>query len=457
MSILLKTIVLAVVLGAFYGCGGGGGGGGERESKPRVIVVGAGMSGATAAKQLSDAGYEVQVLEARDRIGGRTWSDRSLGVALDLGASWIHGIEDNPIYALATELGVPLFEWDYDSQSIYDQTGTLAPDLFARQGSLGAGFAAAIQQVFLADDTATVQDAVDAARASGVFDAISDSEENLIVNLNFEQEYAADSSVLALKNLFAGEGFDGPEVVFPQGYDELVSALLIDSDISLDTQVTAINYLESTVTVETNRGTYEAEYVVVTVPLGVLKNNVIEFTPSLPERKQQAIDTLDMGVMNKVYLRFPSIFWDVEVDNIAYVSEAKGQFSYWLNLAGVSQQPILLAFNVATFGTEIEKFSDDEIVSKAMEVLTKIYGEHIPQPDDYVITRWAQDPYSFGSYSYLPKNATTEMRADLAAPVDDRLFFAGEATSTDYSATVHGAHLSGIAAADSVKIVIERQ
>ena len=92
----------------------------------KVVVIGAGMSGIKAAHKLLDAGFEVQVLEGRDRIGGRTYSNKSMGgTPLDVGASWIHGIEGNPIHDLATQLNVPLFEWDYDNQVIYDHQGNI--------------------------------------------------------------------------------------------------------------------------------------------------------------------------------------------------------------------------------------------------------------------------------------------------------------------------------------------
>ncbi|MCW8998592.1 MAG: FAD-dependent oxidoreductase, partial [Kangiellaceae bacterium] len=235
----------------------------------------------------------------------------------------------------------------------------------------------------------------------------------------------------------------GPDVVFPQGYDTLVTALADGLDIKLNTYVNAIDYQGSIVSVQTSQGTYTADYVIVTVPLGVLKKDVILFNPSLPQEKLNAIEALDMGVLNKVYLRFPEVFWDNNVDNLAQISEQKGHWSYWINLSKLTSQPILLGFNVASFGTEIESLSNQEIVSQAMVQLRKFFGDNIPEPSDSIITRWANDPFSFGSYSYVPKGATASMRQDLAAPVNNQVFFAGEATHSEYPSTVHGAFLSG--------------
>nr|WP_315981536.1 FAD-dependent oxidoreductase [Aliamphritea spongicola] len=104
----------------------------------------------------------------------------------------------------------------------------------------------------------------------------------------------------------------------------------------------------------------------------------------------------------------------------------------------------MLAFNAAYYAHELEQQSDDAVTEDAMNVLKKLYGDDIPAPVDVHITRWQADPFSLGAYSYTPVNGRAEQREDLAAPVADRVFFAGEATSSDYPATTHGAYLSGL-------------
>jgi monoamine oxidase len=189
---------------------------------------------------------------------------------------------------------------------------------------------------------------------------------------------------------------------------------------------------------------------VVTFPLGVLKNNGVRFDPPLPAKKQNAIDRLEMGVLNKVYLKFPTVFWDEEEEAISYVGERVGEWCDWLNLAPYINEPVLMAFHGGAKGFTIEEFSDAEIIAGAMKTLRVIYGDAIPEPVGYVITRWGKDPFTFGSYSCIPPFASGADYDALAAPVDDVLYFAGEATNREYPSTVHGAYMSGIAAANEM-------
>ncbi len=102
-----------------------------------------------------------------------------------------------------------------------------------------------------------------------------------------------------------------------------------------------------------------------------------------------------------------------------------------------------MAFNAADYGVEIESYTDSEIIAQAMAVLRKLYGNEIPAPSSSLITRWHSDPFSYGSYSYLTTASTDKTRGQLATSIDDKLFFAGEATHSQYAASVHGAYLSG--------------
>src|SRR5690606_7311720 len=172
---------------------------------------------------------------------------------------------------------------------------------------------------------------------------------------------------------------------------------------------------------------------------GVLKQAEVKFEPPLPSSKQESINRLKMGLLNKVYLKFPKIFWD-DVENISYVRE----WMLWLNYAAYNGEPILLAFEGGEKALALEELSDDEIVASAMRTLRFLYGDEIPAPESFLITRWGKDKFSFGSYSFIPPFASGDDFDTLFEPVDDVLFFAGEATSRKYFATVHGAYLSGI-------------
>ena len=202
--------------------------------------------------------------------------------------------------------------------------------------------------------------------------------------------------------------------------------------------------------VETQSGTFTADRLIITLPLGVLKSTGVTFDPVLPATKTQAIAKLGMGVLNKCVLRFNRVFWAENYDWLGYVPTLNGQWAEWISLSRQLGKPILVGFNAADYGRQIESLTDGQIVAGAIATLRKIYGGAIPDPVGYQITRWAGDPLSLGSYSYLPVGATPKLRDTLAASVNRTLFFAGEATHRQYPATVHGAYLSGLRAAQEV-------
>ena len=419
-----------------------------------VIVVGAGISGLRAADILSKAGMKVEVLEARNRIGGRLWSDRSLdGITLDLGASWIHGINDNPLYEYAKKQHIPMQEWDYGKVSIFESDGSQSNLSLDNAEATDAIIAKHAILSLISNPNATVQDVIDRAKASGDLSLYTDEQINFFVNTEIELGSAIDASEIPVWELYDTQSVsdeEDPEVIFPQGYDQITTGLAENQSIHLNTKVTKIDYSQKQVILSTTSGKYEADHVIVTVPLGVLKKQVIEFVPALPPKKQEAIDKLNMGVLNKIYLKFPHQFWDKNSDQFGYISRQKGYFSAWLNLSEASGQPVLMAFTGGSYASKLEGLTNTQITHHAMTVLRTIYGDAIPEPLDVRITRWGRDPYSYGSYSYVTVEASNDMRKDLASSIKQRVFFAGEATSEESSGTVDGAFLSGEREADKI-------
>jgi monoamine oxidase len=189
----------------------------------------------------------------------------------------------------------------------------------------------------------------------------------------------------------------------------------------------------------------------VTVPLGVLKAGSINFTPNLPTDKQNAINKLEMGTLNKLYLKFDSAFWgNQEGEFIAYIPEENGRWTSTLNLEEYTGQAILGMFTSSDYTAKIEDLTDQEIIDDAMTVLRTIYGDNIPNPKGTLITRWGKDPFSFGSYSAFAVGSTPRDVRRLARPIGRKVFFAGEATERRYAGTVHGAYFSGLRAARQV-------
>ncbi len=410
-----------------------------------VVIVGAGIAGLAAAQRLQAAGQQVCILEARDRLGGRIWTVSDFTVPVDLGAGWIHGVQGNPIQRLAVAAGLPTQVTDYNNLILYDTDGrslsaAATEDLYAEGDRL-------LEQV-MAQPSGS-RDSLQAIITQVHPQALPPSLD-FYLNTTIEHERAADVQELSHQHLDSDETFDGEDVLFPQGYDGIIRYLSQSPTpltVYRNQPVQRIDYSNPTViTLETNQQLYRARAVIVTVPLGVLKRGRIVFEPALPRITQQAIDRLGIGILNKVVLEFPTVFWeDVEILN--YISTSKGEWCEWLNLHAYTGQPLLVAFNAATVGRRLETWSDTQVITAAMATLRRLYGTKIPDPTKFAITRWGQDPFSYGAYSFIPPLASLQDYRTLAQPIEGRLLFAGEATHDRYPATVHGAYLSGDRAA----------
>ncbi len=412
-----------------------------------VIVIGAGMAGLAAASQLVESGHSVILLEGRERIGGRTWTDHSLNLPLDMGASWIHGITGNPISKLADRFGAVRVHTEYDSIIRYDADGRPIQD--AESGKIDRDFEAMMKKVYTLQEELENDISLQAAISRS---AKPTRNLTYAINTTIEHEYAADASDLSLFEWDQeDEELSGGDVLFPQGYEQLVNGLAEGLDVRTGARVEAIDYQNESIRITTGKGEFTCARVVVTLPLGVLKQGSVKFFPELPAKKQKAISRLKMGVLNKVYLKFPSVFWETDVDMLGYVSEQKGRWCEWLNIHKYTGEPVLLAFNAGAYGVEIESQTDEEIIDDAMQVLRRIYGDDIPDPEGASITRWMSDPFSYGSYSHIPPGASGADYDELARPVAGKLFFAGEATYRKAPSTVHGAYLSGMRAASEIE------
>ena len=426
---------------------------GASQAQPQkldVIIVGAGIAGLAAARRLKSQGASVLILEARNRIGGRVWTDKSIsGVSLDLGASWIQGINGNPIAALARNFNLRTLPTDFDNIALYDSGGrrfsnpeverieTNYQNLIQRLDRLRE----AMQNG--GEHDISLQAGIDQVLSRRVVNEKESTGLNYAIHAVIEEEYATNASDLSLFNWDQDQEFGGQSVIFPRGYGQIADALARGMDIRLNQRVKRIEYSNPGVRIETDQSTLAAERVIVTLPLGVLKRGTITFSPALPEAKIKAISRLGMGVLNKVFLRFRRVFWPKDRDTFGVVSERKGEWAEWVDYYKYTGQPVLLGLNSGKHARDLEGLDDQALVAAAMQVIRGVYGRSTPAPDGVVVTRWASDPFSLGAYSSIPPGANGKDYDTLAEPVGDRVFFAGEATSRSYPATVHGAFLSG--------------
>ena len=427
----------------------------------RVIVIGAGIAGLGAARTLADAGYTVTILEARNRIGGRIWTDSSLGFPVEMGAGWIHGSTGNPLVTLAQAAGARLVTHDVDSAREYQASGApLASAQVQRLAVLRASMMAAVT----AGQNASTDQALRTTILSGVGYATLTAEDqrlvDYLISTEYEHEYAASSEALSTWWFDDDVAFPGVDQVLPDGYGALPDLLARGLDIRLSQRVTNVSIAGNTVVIAATSATggasstLVADRVVVTLPLGVLKSGAVTFAPALPAIQQAAIGGLGMGVLNRCTLVFPTVFWDPSTDWIEYVTPRRGEWVDWISLARPAGRPILVGFNAAQYGAAIETKTDAAIVEAALAVLRTIFGNAIPAPVASKVTRWGSDPFSLGAYSYNATGSTPAMRDTLAQPIGGRIFFAGEATHRTYFATVHGAYLSGTRAATQIRALM---
>jgi len=416
-----------------------------RPNGKTVVVIGAGISGLAAAKKLKQKGFTVVILEAQEKVGGRIRTDRSLGVAFDEGASWIHGSKGNLITNLAARSGANTFFTDDDNIGVFDIDGT------AYSGNV------------LTNAENQFNDALDAVAKAGmvtqsfeqVFNSLYPAQANnrlwkYMLSAFLEFDTAGDISKLSSKYFYDDEQFGGEDVIVTNGYDKMTDFLAQGLDVRLNTRVSSVDYSTAKVKVVANGNVFEADYVIVSVPLGVLKNGAIAFSPALPNDKSTAISKTNMGNMNKFLLVWNTAFWDINRQYIGYTPETKGKFNYFLNVKKFAPINALMTFAFGDYATVTENMSDGSVVDEIMLHLKNIYGSNIPNPNGLLRTKWSQNINAYGAYSYATNGTTTADFDTLAKAVNNRLFFAGEHTSRDYRGTVHGAYLSGIREADKI-------
>lgn len=425
---------------------------GEPIGLPReesVLIIGAGVAGLAAAQALKKYKINVTVIEARERIGGRVFTDRSWKEPIELGASWIHGTRHNPIKQLAKELNLQTKKTDYDARLVYDGDKLLSEK---EVEALDKAFWELLEK--FEDRRSQMQKSKqpDLTLGNIVQEILPqgttppDDFRRLMYTLNaeIEQEYGASVDDMSLFYWDVDQPLRGPDALVLGGYDQIPKKLAEGIDVKLGHAVSRITYGDGGVSVATNQGIFNADRAIITVPLGVLKQGSIAFDPPLPQSKQAAIENVGMGLLDKVCLRFPKAFWHQEgIERLGFISP-QNEFSEVYSMTEYNQEPVLVLFNAASTALALEPLREKDIVARAMAALRTMFGDKAIEPEDYKITRWAQDSYSFGSYSYLSYGSSPDSYDALAAPVGDRLFFAGEATIRDYAATVHGAYLSGL-------------
>lgn len=423
-----------------------------------TVVVGAGISGLTAARLLVAEGRRVIVLEARDRIGGRVWSDRIGDQVTDRGASWIHGITDSPVAAAARAFGMRMVEFTVggyqpDSRPIayYGPDGERLADADAQRhiddiravdDALGEAIAASAPD-------ASYRDVTEVALAAQGWDRDRTQRVREYLEHRSEEQYGAWIEDLAAHGL-DDDTVDGDEVVFPDGYDRLAAGIGDGLDVRLGQVVSRVAWSPGGVVVDAGGVEIAADSAVVTVPVGVLQSGAFEFSPPLPGEVAGPLSRLRMNAFEKIFLTFPTRFWDDDVYAIRQQGPESRWWHSWYDLTALHGIPTLLTFAAGPAAVQTRDWSERAVVDSVLAQLRRLYGDRVTEPTEALITHWQDDPFSHGSYAYMTVGSTTDDHDALATPVGGVLHLAGEATWTDDPATVTAALMSGHRAASRI-------
>lgn len=532
-----------------------------------VLVLGAGMSGLACASRLYQhqhykAKNRLLVLEARDRIGGRIQSVHVNGCRLDTGANWIHGIgtadQPNPLMTVLPHKrlkklgGVVAFaaqectesrpgqassDW-VEVKSLGSPKESKGRDLVIPASASGPIMAALWDTIESLHEMAAAKSADEVrdttmlkaiTKAHGFKQAFKDIPKEYHASLSAMPQFievmeagplAAQSAEQAKGSVgmglleFAIDDFDGDQVFLQDGYtaviEEVAKDLVAADLIQLSAEVQQVDWSEKPIRVKTSQGTYTADEVVCTLPLGVLQHHTPAqysdststlFQPVLPTDKSESIQRLGFGTLDKIMLVYDKPWWTEEpytsifkhavVDRplemgteedvglvereqtspdsfMGFTEELPGiaikedgsnstgsRLLSLVNLQTLTDQPALSCFVSCSNAVQVEAMTDDQAGALVHRALTQWLVREVPTPSAVHVSRWASDEYSRGSYSHMIKGLSeTRHREAFQKPIRGAegatLRFAGEHTSPNHFATVHGALISGWREADDI-------
>ncbi|MGH7123273.1 MAG: flavin monoamine oxidase family protein [Stellaceae bacterium] len=398
-----------------------------------VAVVGAGAAGLAAAHRLRERGVGALVLEARHRTGGRAHTvTTSTGYPVDLGCGWLHSADRNPWVAIARGLGFQVDETlpGWGSRLIrmgYSEADQ--EDWFRTREAFYERLEAAAAE----PDRAAVALLEPGNRWNGMLDAIS----TFANGVELERLSAHDYN-----------RYDSTDINWRvrAGYGALVTDFGASLPVRLGVAVRRIDWRGRAIALETDAGTVRARAIILTVPPSVIAAEGIAFTPALPPKKREAAHGLPLGLDNKLFFSLSGEWAEMGPNwHVLGSTERTRTAVYQLNAMG---HPIVEMFAGGELARDLERAGEAAMAAFGIDELAAVFGSRIRRGlTPLVSSAWSSDPYARGSYSYaLPGHA--DDRAVWAEPIDDRIFFAGEAASARDFSTTHGAYLTGLDAAE---------
>ncbi len=406
-----------------------------------IAIIGAGAAGLGAAHALKRSGLTTLVLEARDRAGGRGHTIMAApNVVFDLGCGWLHSADKNSFVAIAEHLD-------------FEVNKTLPP---WRERAYGKAFPQAERDDFIRAIDEFYDRAEQAAkgRRDGAASACLEPGNRWNPMIDAMSTYI-NGCELDQVSILDMDAYEDTNINWRlrRGYGALMAAYGASCDIALNTQVTLIDHSGKRVRIETSQGTLTADKVIVTVPTNLIADEAIRFHPALPG-KVDAARGLPLGLADKVMLALDEPDALPKEGNLRGATMRTAMGTYHLRPFG---QPCIEGFFGGSFAQALEDAGHGALAAQAIDEIVALLGSDFRRKlKPLSESRWAHDPFARGSYSHaLPGHAGD--RAVLAAPVDGRLFFAGEATSPNFFSTAHGARDSGERAAEEVLALPEKR
>ncbi len=423
-----------------------------------VIVIGAGAAGLSAARELSRRGLRITILEARNRLGGRIFTTRDSQSAspIELGAEFVHG-EPTETLDIVRAAGLNL-NWLPDNHH-HSKNGKLSPS---------GGFWEKLTELRKSISKTTSRSPRDYSLAEYLEHRKLDAESRLLL-LNYAEGYnAGHSNKISIKSMAFEEGEDTKQFRLVDGYDRIIDWLAAGldpsrTDLRLNTVVTEIHWKHGAVTVRTSKRelysteAFHAKAVIVTVPAALLRAKHVLFEPDIPQ-KHSSLEKLEAGQVCKVVLKFHEAFWRGDEflkkhslkneslsDGLNFIHSEPQDVPFWWTSLPIENNT-LVAWAGGPKGEALLAEAESTRISKLLTSLSKTFGI---SPDDatqllesWSCHDWQHDPFSAAAYTYVGVGGMSAAES-LAKPIDETLFFAGEATDFEQMGTVAGALRSG--------------
>lgn len=424
----------------------------------KVVVVGAGFAGIGAAERLLEAGYDVIQIEAKSDIGGRVRTQMLGEYAADMGAGWLHDGHTNGLRETAEALGLVLHKTNMNRGVVLKGSGKSVPLDNVSDVSEGIEWAVTGPYIWWH------------LRQSIGLHPILPSAEALAGETLFEAgargcglrelartAYAADPDDVSAGVLFEGgddEALAGhtplpsDDVIVKGGMLSLLRALVRRARPSFDEPCLGIKRTPQGVQVRTAKRTIEAEAVVITVSVGVLKSGSIEFSPSLPAEHINALDRLGFGSLEKLWLLCPEAANQSDTQVLTFCDE--GPFGFAVNLSAVTGAPLFVGLSAGSRVDRLSELGIDRAADSLHRNIQQALGAEVSKPTAVALSAWREDPWVRGAYMYPTVNARMNERAILREPIEERIFLAGEALSPTRFGLVDGAWADGRRAADLI-------